>query len=149
MAVPVLVRHDPGCRYSRPEHGGHTDAAKRMSDHYNLHRAAGAAIGWWLAFALADGSHDGEAYPTKAEAVRHQGHNEWWCCFVKIVPSTMTVCEAESQLYMHRMQAKLKLADRDSKRGGLDVITRLNAEDHATQMEVIRTGRDFIGLGYR
>ena len=120
-----------------------------MSDHYNLHKSAGALPGWWLAFALSDGSHDGEAYPTKAEAVRHQHHNEWWCCFVRIVPGVMSVCAAESQLYMGRQQSRLRLADRDDKRGGYDVITRLNLEDCWRQMEALRTGRDFIGLGYR
>ena len=120
-----------------------------MSDHYNLHKAAGAITGWWLAFALSDGSHDGEAYPTKAEAVVHQHHNEWWFCFVKIVPGTMSVCEAESMLYMYRQQARLKLANRDDKRGGYDVIPRLTIEDHWRQVEAIRTGRDYIGLGYR
>jgi hypothetical protein len=149
LSIPVLVRHDPGCRYARPDGGGHSDASKRMSDHYNLHKAAGAITGWWLAFALSDGAHDGEAYPTKGEAVVHQHHNEWWFCFVKIVPGTMSVCEAESMLYMYRQQSKLKLANRDDKRGGYDVIPRLRIEDHWRQVEAIRTGRDYIGLGYR
>ena len=149
MSVPVLVRHDAGCRYARPEGGGHSDAAKRMSDHYNLHKAAGAILGWWLAFALADGAHDGEAYQTKQEAVRHQHHDEWWSTFVKIGPASMSVCQAESLLYMGRQQARLKLPDRDDKRGGYDVIPRLTIEDHWRQMEALRTGRDYVGLGYR
>lgn len=149
MSVPVLVKHDGGCRYARPEHGGHSDAAKRMSDHYNLHKAAGALDGWWLAFALADGAHDGEAYPSKGDAVRHQHHREWWFCFVKIVPGTMSTCQAESLLYMYRQQARLKLADRDDKRGGYDIIPRLTLEDHWAQMRALQSGRDFIGLGYR
>jgi hypothetical protein len=149
LSIPVLVRHDPGCRYARPDGGGHSDAAKRMSDHYNLHKAAGAIVGWWLAFALADGAHDGTAYPAKLEAVAHQHHAEWWCAFVRIGPSVMSVCEAESQLYMYRMQAKLKLADRENKHGGLDVITRVTREDHARQMAALRSGTGLIGLGYR
>lgn len=149
MSSPVLVRHDPGCRYARPEHGGHSDAAKRVSDHYNLHKAAGALTGWWLAFALADGGHDGTAYPTKLEAVTHQHHAEWWCAFIRIGPSMMTVCEAESQLMWQRQQARLKLPQRDDPHGGLDVITRLTREDHARQMAALRDGTGFIGLGYR
>jgi hypothetical protein len=149
LSTPVLVRHDPGCRYARPEHGGHTDAAKRMADHYNLHKAAGALNGWWLAFALADGAHDGEAYQSKAEAVRHQNHSEWWFAFLKISPGTMTTCQAESLLMMYRQQSRLKLADRDDKRGGYDVIPRLAIEDHWRQMAALKSGRDFVGLGYR
>lgn len=164
MSVPVLVRHDPGCKYSRgrdlvvDDDGrivsgeitpGHSDAAKRIADHYNLHKAAGAITGWWVAFALADGSTDGDAYPTKAEAVRHQHQNEWWFTYVKIGPASMTVCQAESLLYMGREQSKLRLADRDDRRGGLDVIPRLTREDHERQMQAIRTGRGYVGLGYR
>lgn len=149
MSIPVLTRHDPGCRYARPDGGGHSDAAKRMSDHYNLHKAAGALVGWWLAFALADGAHDGEAYQTKAEAVRHQHQNEWWFTYVKIGPASMTICSAESLLYMGRQQSRLRLADRDDKRGGFDVIPRLTQEDHWAQMRALQAGRDFVGLGYR
>ena len=141
--------HDRGCRYARPEGGGHSDAAKRIADAYNLHKVAGACVGWWVAFALADGSSDDEVYPTKAEAVRHQHHNEWWFTFVKIGPTHMTVCQAESLLYMGRMQSKLKLADRDDRRGGYDVIPRLTIEDHWRQMEALRTGQGAIALGYR
>jgi hypothetical protein len=149
LSTPVLVRHDYGCRYARPEHGGHTDAAKQISDHYNLHVAAGAIKGWWLAFGLQDGGHDGTAYETKAEAVLHQHHAEWWTMFVRIGPSTMSVCEAESQLMWQRQQAKLKLPQRDDPRGGLDVIRRLTVTDHLLQARAIGTGTGLIGLGYR
>jgi hypothetical protein len=160
----VLVKHDMGCRFARgvgvelDDDGniiaggitpGHSDAAKRISDHYNLHKAAGAIVGWWLAFSLNDGSHDGEAYATKFDAVRHQHQNEWWFTYVKIGLGAMSVCEAESLLYMGRQQAKLKLPDRDDRRGGMDVIPRLTREDHWRQMEALRTGTGFIGLGYR
>lgn len=149
MSTPVLVRHDPGCRYARPEGGGHSDAAKRVSDHYNLHVRVGAQPGSWLAFALEDGTHDGTAYETKADAVRHQHHNEWRFGFVCTGAALMTVCEAESLLYMRRMEAKLHLPDLGDKRGGLDVIARLTVEDHERQVEAIRTGTGLIGLGYR
>lgn len=149
MSIPVLVRHDPGCRYARPEHGGHSDAAKNMSDHYNLHKSVGAITGHWLAFALQDGGHDGTVYESKAEAVRHQHHAEWWCAFIRIGPSYMSVCEAESQLMWQRQQARLKLPDRDDKRGGLDVIRRLTTTDHLLQAEMLRTGTGLVGLGYR
>lgn len=146
----MLVRHDRGCNYARPEGGGHSDAAKRMSDHYNLHIAAGAIMGWWVAFALNDGATDGDVYQTKAEAVFHQHHNEWWFTFVKIGGGVMTVCQAESLLYMGRMQAKLRLADRDDRQhGGYEVISRITIEDHWRQMEALRTGRGAIALGYR
>lgn len=148
-SVPVLVRHDQGCRYARPEHGGHSDAAKRISDAYNLHKAAGALDGWWLAFGLQDGGHDNTPYETKAEAVRHQHHAEWWTMFIRIGPSAMSVCEAESQLMWQRQQARLKLPDRDDPRGGLEVIQRIGRADHLLQAHAIATGTGHIGLGYR
>jgi hypothetical protein len=149
LSVPVLVRHDAGCRYARPAVGGHSDAAKRMSDHYNLHKTCGAITGHWLAFALADGAHDGTVYESKLEAVVHQHHGEWWCAFIRIGPSAMSVCEAESQLVWQRQQAKLKLPDRDDSRGGLDVIRRLTVEDQARQTAALRAGSGLIALGYR
>lgn len=149
MFSPVLVRHDHGCRYARPELGGHTDPAKRLSDGYNLHKAAGAPAGYWLAFALADARHDNTAYASKLEAVVHQHHNEWWFAFIRLGPAMMSVCQAESLLYMYRQQSALKLADREDRRGGLDVISRLTIEDNERQLAALRAGTGLIGLGYR
>lgn len=165
MALPVLVRHDPGCKFARGKgvdlddegniiageiQAGHSDAAKRIADTYNLHKSAGAPVGHWIAVALADGTSDGCAYPGKAEAVRHQHHSEWWFAYIPLCPGSMSVCEAESVLYMRRMEARLHLADRDDPRGGMDVIPRLTTEDTRRQLAALAGhGSLPVALGYR
>lgn len=104
MAVAVS-QHDPGCvRARRDPLGGHSDAAKRVSDTYRLHREALglAAVGRWFAVALADGTSDGQLYDTKRDAVRHQHHDEAWYAFVCIFPGDVDVCMAEEYLAMQR-----------------------------------------------
>src|SRR5689334_16960600 len=82
----------------------HSDAARRMADHYNLHRAAMPhdSVGKWVAIALADGDSDGAMYDSKLDCIRHQHHNERYYAFVCIVPSTMSPCEAEIFLRTNR-----------------------------------------------
>lgn len=165
MTIRVLVRHDMGCKYARASgdltvdddgnitggsiQAGHSDTAKRVSDCYNLHKAAGAIVGWWIAVSLATGESDGDAYPDKATAVWHQRNCENWFAFLKIGMGAMTVCEAESVLAWHRQQARLRLNDREYKHGGLDVIPRLTTEDTERQLAAL-TGRLAmpVALGY-
>lgn len=139
--MTVLVPHDPGCRWARQDSGGHSDAASRISDWYNLHRthAGTDAIGRFMACAIADGSSDGTLYATKREAVRHQHHNERFYCFIAIGPQSMSVCSAESLLKMFRQtyDAGIHLVDPDHKGGGRDIIRRLTTEDHRSQMRSI------------
>lgn len=115
---------------------GHSDAAKKLSDTYNLHRIAidtfGIAnLGRWFACALADGETDGVLYDSKIDAVRHQGHNEDFYVYVKISPSTMTQCDAEIYLGVWRRayDAGLRLTERDSSNGGRELIKRNSRED--------------------
>lgn len=165
MSVPVLVRHDMGCKYARASadltvddegniltgsiQGAHSDAARRIADCYNLHKAAGAIIGWWIAVSLATGESDGDAYPDKATAVWHQKNSEKWFAFLRIGQGSMSICEAESVLRWHRQQSKLRLSDRDYEHGGLDVIPRLRIEDIERQMAAM-DGRGGLplALGY-
>lgn len=166
MGVPVLVRHDMGCKYGRASANididddghiiageilpGHTDAAKQVSDIYNLHKAAGAPVGHWIAVALADGASDGTAYPSKAAAVTHQHHNEWWFAFIQLQPGALSVCAAESLLRWQRQAAALRTADREDSRGGLDVIPRLTREAHMGQLAALGGhGGLPVALGYR
>lgn len=146
--IPVLVRHDIGCRYAREADGGHSDASKRISDWYNLHKAAGARVGQWFTCTLAAGTSNGEVYDTKAEAVAHASHNENWMLFIKLGPASMSICQAASVLAWQRGQAHLRLADRDDKRGGRVVIPRLNAEDQQRQLAVLARGGMPVALGY-
>lgn len=163
---PVLVRHDHGCKWGRATDvdidsegrvlravigPGHSDAAKRFSDVYNLHRAAGTRRGW-IAVALADGSSDGTVYISRHEAVTFKFPRERWFfyCTLSEAPS-MTVCAAESLLRYKRIMNELDAAhtDRDAPGGGLEVIPRLASEDQEAQIRAVRTGRGHLALGRR
>lgn len=158
----VLVRHDPGCKWGRfqgtiNERGeilsggimpGHSDAAKRFSDWYNLHKAAGSR--GWIAVALADGDTDSQVYDTRADAVARMWPREdrYFYCTLQAAPS-MSVCAAESLLRWRRVMNEVEAPhmDRDAPGGGLEVIPRLAAEDQEAQIMAVRTGRGAIALG--
>lgn len=116
----------------------HSDAAKRFADNYNLHRVANpyGSIGKWIAIALQDGNSDQELYDSKLDAVRHQHHNEQRYAFVKIGPYSMALCEAAVILETNRRAYSrgFRMTDPDHKHGGMDLITRLTAEDQLAQM---------------
>jgi hypothetical protein len=116
----------------------HSDAAKRVYDTYNLHRLAigNDAIGKWFASALSDGRSDNVLYDDKRSCVIHQRHNEKYFAFIKIIPPSMRLCEAEVMLISARKLGDIgiKVADPDHKRGGLEVIKRLSIEDQMAQV---------------
>ena len=72
--IDRLVKHDHGCKWGRfdstvNEHAeiltgevrpGHSDTAKRFSDTFNLHHAAGQARGW-IAVGYADSNSGARA----------------------------------------------------------------------------------------
>jgi len=163
MSVPVLVRHDHGCKWSRAtdvdiDSAGkvisavigpaHSDAAKRFSDWYNLHKAAGAVRGW-IAVALADGASDGNVYDTRQEAVSHCWPNERWFFYAVLEPASMSVCAAESVLRWKRIMNEMEAPDRDAKHGGLEVVPFLTAEDREQQVTAVRTGRGLLPMAHR
>lgn len=117
---------------------GHSDAAKRLSDHYNIHRIAGGldAVRKWFAVRLDDGQSDGVLYDSKSDCVKHQHHNESFYAFIRIAPCDMKVCDAEIVLRKNRQfyDNGLRMADPDQKSGGSDVITRLTYEDELAAM---------------
>lgn len=122
--------HSSTCRLKGQ---AHSDAAKRLSDSYNLHRigAGYAAIGKWFAARLDDGKTDDVLYASKSACVRHQHHNEQYYAFVKIAPCDMNFCDAEVYLGIARRmyEAGIRMVDPDHKHGGPDLIKRLTAED--------------------
>jgi DNA-binding transcriptional LysR family regulator len=160
----VLVRHDVGCKWSRFEgtvdseasiltgeiRPGHSDAAKRFSDAYNLHKAAGSADGW-MAVALADGHTDGELYASRPEAIAHQHHNERWYFYCRLGPATLSVCAAESLLRYKRVMNELEgpHTHQDAPNGGLEVIPRLTQEDMEAQIRAVRSGQGMVAMGHR
>jgi hypothetical protein len=138
--TPVLVRHDAGCRFAREADGGHSDAAKRLSDTYNLHVTCGARPGSVIAFGLADAVSDGELYDSREDAVAHQRHNEGWKGYVRIGAGHMSVCAAASVLRWQRQAAEVAKAQRGERSGGLEVIPRLTLEGRERQLAAM-TGR--------
>lgn len=126
----------------------HSDAAKRVTDVYNLHRVADpyGCIGFWIACALADGSSDGVLYETKQDAIRHQHHNENYYTFIQIVPSTMTECEAEVMLKVARMayDKGWRITDGLSRH---DLIKRLGWEDQSALSNGIVTNVEYGRIG--
>lgn len=132
--TPVLVRHDAGCRFAREADGGHSDAAKRLSDTYNLHVSCGARPGSVIAFSLADAASDGVAYDTREAAVAHQRHNEGWKGYIRIGDGHMSVCAAAAVLRWQRQAAEVAKAQRGERSGGLEVIPRLTIEGRERQL---------------
>lgn len=131
-----MSEHEPWCQ---KKYTSHSDAAKRLCDTYNLHYMVDGtynSIGKWFAAALADGSSDNTLYDDKLSAVTHQHHNESRYTFVKIVPSSMNVCEAEVMLGTARQlyNGGMRMADPDHKHGGPSVIKRLMAEDQLAML---------------
>lgn len=125
------------CASGRP----HSDAAKRLRDTYSLHQIASDtagrdAVGKWFASALEDGSSDGTLYDSKKECIRHQKHNEQRYTYIRIVPHTMNVCEAEVMLATARRlyASGLRMIDPDDRHGGKELIRRLTIEDQLAQM---------------
>lgn len=141
----AVVLHQAGCDpRRRTPFGFHSDAAKRVSDTYRLHRTADpiGSIGSWFAAALADGTTDGVLYDGKRAAVRHQHHNEQWYAFVCINPGDMSPCEAEEFLATCRMlyDRGIRLTDPDDLHGGRQVIQRATVEDQRSLVRSIANG---------
>ena len=162
--MTVLVQHDAGCKWGRFDgevddqanilsgeiKPGHSDAAKRFSDIYNLHKAAGTVRGWFAVKYL-DGSSNGDVYDSRAEAVADcfPWEDEYFYCTLQ--QPSMSVCAAESLLRWKREMARMERAhtDRDAPHGGLEVIPRLTEEDQEAQIKAVRTGRGILALGHR
>jgi hypothetical protein len=89
------------------------DAGNRASSAINLALLTGD-IGRWIALRLADGSTDGTTYDTRADAIRHQFH-EQLCCYVKVPPDGMPPEHATRFIQLNRAlyDAGYRLADPD------------------------------------
>lgn len=122
----------------------HTDAAKRISDTYSLHRLADPifSIGRWFGVCLADGTSDNCLYDTRLAAVIHSRHNESYFGYIQIVPSHMSVCDAETWLNIQRrmFDKGIRMNDREHRAGGLSMIPRASHEDQMAQVRSILSG---------
>lgn len=126
--------------------GGHSDAAKRLSDQYRLHRMAMGvgSYGQWFAVKLADGTGDGSLYPSKRECMKHQHGQEVYYAFVCIAPTDMGVCDADIFIKTARVMydAGIRMTDPDDSNGGRSPIVRATREDQASLARSIsRRGR--------
>lgn len=105
------------------------DAARRISDEYNMHRMIGSEnYGGWLAFRIADGTSDHTLYPNRQRAVQSCKGNEKFFCFMQVGPWQ---CSAQDALAFLSAQRKLydtglRMADPDARQGGRDIIPRAN-----------------------
>lgn len=115
------------------------DPSRRMADAVNLHLAADPGnIGKWCAIRLADGDSDGVVYDTRADAVRHQLH-EQLCAYICIPPGGMQPIEAASYINYHRQlyDAGFRLPDPEF---GLPMMP-LREGDQRKQIRALVKGR--------
>ena len=162
--MPVVTLHDPGCQWARlgaeadisPDGkvlgvktpgAGHSDAAKRLSDTYSLHKVAGSH--GWIAIRYQDGTGGDVVYDSRHAAVADCWPNEDWYFYCSLQAPSMSVCAAESVLRYKRIMSDMEKPDRDARNGGLEVIPRLSVEDQEAQIRAIRTGRGYVALGYK
>jgi len=162
--MTILVKHDIGCKWGRFDgevdekanilsgeiRPGHSDAAKRFSDCYNLHKAAGQVRGW-IAVRYSDGSSNGDVYESRADAVSDSFPWEDQFFYATLQQPSMSVCAAEALLRYKRIMSEMDRAhtDRDAPHGGLEVIPRLAIEDQERQIEAVRSGTGLIPMGYK
>lgn len=119
------------------------DAAKRASDHVNMHIAFNdfdTLRNKWMAIRLSDGDSDGVLYDTKRDAVRHQLH-ETQCAYLSFrnmvggaTPRDMAIFLAFSRdAYANGM----RLPDPDDVHGGPDVLPTQQRID-VTRVDISR-----------
>lgn len=84
--------------------GTYSDAARRVADTHNLHLEVQGidAQGQYFAAKLEDGTTDGELYPTRRDAIRHQKGREREYAFCCVQHQPMTYQEAAAFLGYHR-----------------------------------------------
>lgn len=96
-----------------PEPTADTDAGRRASEAVTLHILTGNT-GRWIAVRLIDGASDGIAYDTRADAIRHQFHEQLYCYLV-VTPDGITPEDALRFIRLNRAlyDAGYRLADPD------------------------------------
>lgn len=127
MKVPLVINHTPSCRWRGQ---GHSDAAKRISDSTQLHKAA---LGWdatgrFIACRLSDGKGGGTLYDSYRDAVRDHPNESDLYLYVRLMAEGMTVCDAELYLWVNRQahDSGFRLTDPDDPRGGRTLIPRID-----------------------
>lgn len=111
------------------------DAGKRASDIVNGYRTF---VDWeelrykWVAIRLSDGGHDGTLYDSKADAVKHQLHENLcaYVCFANLVggsdPYEMAIF---LQFNRDAYDSGMRLVDPDSATGGPEALITTGQRD--------------------
>ena len=115
----------------------YSDAARRCADNVTLASIAGGT-GKWLAIRLSDGGYDNALYDRRADAVRHQLH-EQQCAYVKVPPGGMQPKEAVEFLDYHRKlyDAGFRLPDPEF---AMPMMPLTKGDQHR-QIQVLKRGR--------
>jgi hypothetical protein len=95
----------------------------------------------WMAFRLADGSHDGTLYDTKQDAVKHQSDENLcaYFCFRNALGGVSPKdCQIFLDLHRHLYDAGGRLADPDSPTGGPDLILSQKGYEHMSKRQGMR-----------
>ena len=119
----------------------YSDAARRASDAYQLHRVTDphGSIGHWLAIKLEDGSCDGVLYGSKLAAVKTKEPWERHYGYVQLGPWPFTPKEAETWLAVQRRMYErgLVMTDPEDPSGGRDQIQRVTQEDQRNNLRAL------------
>lgn len=120
-----------------PQVPAYSDAAKRCSDIIKLHILAGMG-GRYAAIRLSDGGSDDTVYDTRADAIRHQLH-EQQCAYIKIPHDNMPVEHAERFLKIQRdlYDAGFRLCDPDH-----ELVSPITNEGMAQAMALLKGPRN-------
>jgi hypothetical protein len=89
------------------------DIGKRAAEAINLH-VHGGNVGKWVALRLIDGGSDGIPYDSRAEAIKHQLH-EQLCCYIRVTPDGINPTDAYRFIAINRglYDAGFRLSDPD------------------------------------
>lgn len=116
-----------------------TDAGRRLSDAVQLALAVGGR-GRWVAGRLSDGGTDGNVYDTRADAIRHQLHEDQ-CAYVQIPPTGMPPAEATAYLEFQRRRVDAGMRMVDPEQGVMPLLPTPGYLNRAARRRNLRGNR--------
>jgi hypothetical protein len=127
VSIPLVIAHVAGCPFKGK---GHSDAAKRISDATNLHKAALGwdAVGRFIACRMSDGTGGNTLYESHYDAVRMHPNESDLYVYIKLRNEGMSVCDAEIFLKVARQayDAGYRLTDPDRPKNNRTIIPRVD-----------------------
>lgn len=113
-----------------------SDEARRIADAVNAYRTFmdwDELKGKWIAFKLADGSHDGVLYDSKRDAVRHQS-DEFLCAYISFRNLQQGISAKDAEIFLRfnrdAYDHGFRLPDPDSQHGGKEVLMTTGQKDY-------------------